>query len=205
MQRSLSKYLTLSRFIELFFGYKLKQICLDLSKKLQNKNENIFYINYAGGDDLVILGPIYGILQLANKIHIEFKEFVQNPNITLSAGIHIQNPKKPIRFGIKMADNALEASKSYVKDNRSKNAITIMNSTFSFEELPNILNKIETYRGYLNDKTNPLSRTGFYNIMSHMDNKTLDEYYSTIPIIQYSLYRQIDNSHETLRKKYYKI
>ena len=201
LQRSLSKYLTLSRFIELFFGYKLKQICLDLSKKLQNKNENIFYINYAGGDDLVILGPIYGILQLANKIHIEFKEFVQNPNITLSAGIHIQNPKKPIRFGIKMADNALEASKSYVKDNRSKNAITIMNSTFSFEELPNISNKIETYRGYLNDKTNPLSRTGFYNIMSHMDNKTLDEYYSTIPIIQYSLYRQIDNSHETLRKK----
>ena len=63
------------------------------------------------------------------------------------------------------------------------------------------LNKIETYRGYLNDKTNPLSRTGFYNIMSHMDNKTLDEYYSTIPIIQYSLYRQIDNSHEILRKK----
>ena len=37
--------------------------------------------------DLVILGPIYGILQ-CNKIHIEFKEFVQNPNITLSAGIH---------------------------------------------------------------------------------------------------------------------
>ena len=33
LQRSLSKYLTLSRFIELFFGYKLKQICLDLSKK----------------------------------------------------------------------------------------------------------------------------------------------------------------------------
>ena len=29
-----------------------------------------------------------------------------------------------------MADNALEASKSYVKDDRSKNAITIMNSTF---------------------------------------------------------------------------
>lgn len=55
LQRSLSKYLTLSRFIELFFGYKLKQICLDLSKKLKNKNENIFYINYAGGDDLVIL------------------------------------------------------------------------------------------------------------------------------------------------------
>ena len=100
-----------------------------------------------------------------------------------------------------MADNALEASKSYIKDECSKNAITIMNSTFSFDELPNILNKIETYRDYLNDKTNPLSRTGFYNIMSHMDNKSLDEYYSIIPIIQYSLYRQIDDNHETLRKK----
>ena len=33
LQRSLSKYLTLSRFIELFFGYKLKQICLDLKVK----------------------------------------------------------------------------------------------------------------------------------------------------------------------------
>lgn len=202
LQRSLSKYLTLSRFIEFFFGYKLKQICIDLSKELQIKYENIFYINYAGGDDLVILGPIYGILQLTNRIHNEFKDFVQNPNITLSAGIHIQNPKKPIRFGIQMADKSLESSKSFKKNNyTSKNSVTIMDSTISFEEFSQTLTKIETYRNYINDSKNPLSRTGFYNIMSHMDGKNLNEYFSIIPIIQYALYRQINDDYQNLRKE----
>lgn len=44
-----------------------------MSKQLTNRDVNIFYINYAGGDDLVIMGPIYGIVKLAYTIHEEFK------------------------------------------------------------------------------------------------------------------------------------
>ncbi len=201
LQRSLSKYITLSRFMELFFGYKLKQICLDLSNEL-GVNHDIFYINYAGGDDLVIIGPIYGIIKLASRIHNEFKSFVNNPNITLSGGIHIQNPKKPIRFGVQMADQALEKSKGLKEnDELIKNAITIMDSTIPFNQFDDLLADVEVYRAYINDKNNPLSRTCFYNIMSQMSDKTLEEYYSIVPIIQYVLYRQIDKNHEKLRKK----
>lgn len=201
-QRSLSKYLTLSRFIELFFGYKLKNICLELSQKLQTKYENIFYINYAGGDDLVIIGPVYGIVQLAKTIHNEFQLFVQNPNITLSAGIYIQNPKKPIRFGVKLADEELEKSKKFIKNEKvEKNAITILGTTLSFDKFDDFLEDVEKYRNYLNDMNHPLSRTCFYNIMSHIDNKELEEYYSQVPIIQYILYRSMDEKYEELRKE----
>lgn len=197
LQCSLSKYLTLSRFMDLFFGYKLKQICLTLSQELQDKYENIFYINYAGGDDLVILGPVYGIVQLAANIRKEFKDFVQNPNITLSAGIHIQSPKKPIRFGVQMADIALDKSKA----NPSKDAITIMDRTIAFDEYPDLLKEVETYRTYLKDTKNPLSRTSLYNIMSNLSNKTLESYYSIVPIIQYIIFRQFGNKYQSIKKE----
>lgn len=47
LQRSLSKYLTLSRFMELFFSSRLKDICLRISQELQSRLENIFLIMQA--------------------------------------------------------------------------------------------------------------------------------------------------------------
>ncbi len=192
LQRSLSKYQTLSRFIELFFSLKLKQICQQVSQLLQHTYDNIFYINYAGGDDLVILGSIYGIMQLANEIHKQFEAYVSNPNITLSAGIHIQSPKKPIRFGILQADEALDLSKEYTKDGQlQKNAITIMGTTVSFNEFETILSKVEKYKAYLSE--GHVSRTSFYNLMSVIQVDDMDKYYPLIPKIQYTLFRNIKN------------
>lgn len=37
--------------------------------------------------------------------------------------------------------------------------------------------------------------------MSHMDGKNLNEYFSIIPIIQYALYRQINDDYQNLRKE----
>lgn len=201
LQRSLSKYLTLSRFIELFFSSRLKQICLDVSRELESKYENIFYINYAGGDDLVIMGPIYGIVMLADRIKKEFKAYVCNPNITLSAGIHVQSPKKPIRFGIQMADDALETSKGYSEDDKIvKNAITIIGKTVSFEDFSNILNKVEIYRQYI--LQGKISRTGFYNIMSHIQVSSIEQFFALIPKIQYAVVRQVID--EKIRNEYLK-
>lgn len=185
LQRSLSKYLTLSRMMELFFSMILKQLCLQVSQRLQKKYENIFYINYAGGDDLVILGPVFGIVQLTNEIHKRFTDYVRNPNITLSAGIHIQGPKKPVRFGVKLADEALEKSKAY----DGKNAITIMDYTLSFDEYGTLLDKVENYRLLVSN--GDVSRTSFYHLMTHLHCHSEDEYYVAIPKIEYTLYRQL--------------
>lgn len=201
LQRSLSKYLTLSRFIELFFSQELMKICKSLSKKLQPEGKNLYYINYAGGDDLVIIGPVYGIIYLAKEINSHFQNYVQNPNITLSAGIYIQKPKKPIRFGIQLADEALEESKAFNMDDCKKHAITIINKTVSFSDFEQVIENVEKYTMYISDKNNPLSRSSFYNIMTHVDSTSLEEYYKKVPIIQYTLYRLIDKKHDDLRKQ----
>ena len=177
--------------MEIFFSKKLKEICLKVSKQLTNRDVNIFYINYAGGDDLVIMGPIYGIVKLAYTIHEEFKKYVQNDNVTISGGIHIQNAKKPIRFGVQYADEALELSKA----SKHKNALTIMGVTVPFDEMKDIFVQVEKYRQYI--KNGKLSRTSFYHIMSYINDGILEDYYEAIPKIQYTLYRTINE--ESLR------
>lgn len=87
VQRSISKYVTMSRLMEFFFGHEIKNICREVSLKINEniddkvKNGTMFYINYAGGDDLVIIGSAYSIVELALEIHKRFTEFTNNKNI----------------------------------------------------------------------------------------------------------------------------
>lgn len=201
LQRSISKYLTLSRLLELFFGKYLKDICVETSKKLFSNiqeitdNSDMFYVNYAGGDDLVIIGPAYGIIQLSHVIEEKFCKFVLNSNITISGGIHIQNDKSPIRFGIQRADDMLELSKSA----KGKHHISVMDTSLEFDEFVKLLKRVEEYREYMEDKK--ISRTNLYNLMLMANEKGYEEFLREIPIIQYSLFRNIDSKNEIVRKE----
>lgn len=189
--RSLSKYLTLSRLMELFFGHHLVQICKDVSKDMnpmidnQCDNESMFYINYAGGDDLVIVGPIAGILELAKVIHQKFKEYTLNDNITISGGITIQSPTFPIRFGIKEAEEYLSQSKL----NDGKNSITVLNTTCKMDDFEAVLKKVNIFKSYIDDKK--ISRTNFYHIMHILDTDSEAFYLQSIPKLMYSLKRNV--------------
>ena len=197
--RSLSKYLTLSRLIELFFGHHLVQICKDVSKNMnpaisnQCDNETMFYINYAGGDDLVIVGPIVGILELTRMIHQRFKEFTLNDNITISGGITIQSPTFPIRFGIKEAEECLSQSKL----NDGKNSITILDTTCKMDSIDEVLKKVNIFKSYID--TNKISRTNFYHIMHILDTNDEVFYLQNIPKIMYSLKRNVSDDYVRAR------
>ena len=189
--RSLSKYLTLSRLMELFFGHHLVQICKDVSKdmnpviEMECDNGSMFYINYAGGDDLVIDGPIAGILELTKMIHQKFREYTLNDNITISAGITIQSPSFPIRFGIKEAEEYLSKSKL----NEGKNSITVLNTTCKMDDFEDVLKKVNEFKSYIDDKK--ISRTNFYHIMHILDTDDESFYLQSIPKLMYSLKRNI--------------
>ena len=201
LQRSLSKYLTLSRMVEIFFGQRLKEICVKVTKEINAFEDNMFYINYASGDDLVILGPVYGIIKLANEINKEFNYYVNNENITISAGIYIQNEKKPIRFGIQYAESYLGQSKNYSSKGKIvKNAITIMDTTLNFTDYNQLIEIVEKYRGYIKEKK--ISRTSFYALMNYLQVETLDQYFEIIPKIQYMLIRS--NMEENIRIEFSK-
>lgn len=193
-QRSISKYVTMSRLLEYFFGNNLMQICKDVSKEInpnidsETINETLFYINYAGGDDLVIMGPVYATIQLANAIHKEFKNFTGNSDITISGGLQIQNDKQPIRFGVVEAEKQLEQSKL-----NGKNAMTLMDTTIPFGDFEKILLDVQTMKQYM--QAGKISRTMLYNIMSFLRDDHYDGFVYKIPRIQYTLYRNIDHRH----------
>jgi len=58
--------------------------------------DNAFYLVYAGGDDLMVIGPWDLTLWLAWHIRNDFKRYCgDNPNMTISAGIIFVKPKFP--------------------------------------------------------------------------------------------------------------
>ena len=102
---------------KLIFKDVNNEIC-DSCKKIENE-VSPFYINYSGGDDLVVIGPWDRLFLLAERIMEEFKSYTgHNPSLTLSAGISIVPPKFPISEAIKQADENLELAKSHIKSTR---------------------------------------------------------------------------------------
>ena len=169
-------------------------ICKEVSKSLnpdidrQSDNETMFYINYAGGDDLVIMGPVAGIIQLADEINIRFNQYTLNKNISISGGITIQSPSVPIRFGIHEAEEYLSASKQL----EGKNGITLIQTSCKMEEYHQMLKKVNEYRDYI--KKGYISRTNFYNIMTILDTDQKNIYLKNVPVLLYSLKRNVKNN-----------
>lgn len=205
VQRSISKYVTMSRLMEFFFGHEIKNICREVSLKISEniddiKNGTMFYINYAGGDDLVIIGSAYSIVELALEIHKRFTEFTNNKNITISGGINFQNDKKPIRFGVQMSEEALSMSKD-----GDKNAITLLNTTVPFVEFEELLVEVKEICKFILE--GKLSRTMLYNLMSNIRDKSYMEFVCLIPRIQYILYRNVKDQKllESMRYRLTKV
>lgn len=192
--RSLSKFLTLSRLLEYFFGPMLRQICQDISEEMNpdiaqlSRDRTMFYINYAGGDDLVILGPAAGILRLAQAINNQLELFVRNPNIAISAGIWIQNVHEPVRFGIQSAERFLERS----KEKKGKHSVTLLDTTISYPDYTALLENVSFWIDCI--RTNTYSRTGFYRLMKMISCANHIEFAKRLPLISYMLVRNTKDS-----------
>ena len=91
-----------------------------LCNSCHEKKTSAIYVNYAGGDDLLIVGPWDDIVQLSTSIRKNFKEFTcHNRDINISAGISVVNKKFPIGRAAFLADEALHKSKDKGKDSIS--------------------------------------------------------------------------------------
>ncbi|MEK6590066.1 MAG: hypothetical protein AABZ11_05245, partial [Nitrospinota bacterium] len=134
-RKSISRIAALSRSLDMFFAGYLNKICDDVFDEWKNDENNkwehkdkvdqIFYIVYSGGDDLLIVGPWSEMPKLARKINDEFKAYTcNNPDINISAGIFLCKSKYPISLAAKAGGEQLEAS----KDNGRK-SITLFGDT----------------------------------------------------------------------------
>ncbi|MEW6616517.1 MAG: type III-A CRISPR-associated protein Cas10/Csm1 [Thermodesulfobacteriota bacterium] len=142
MKKSISKVAAISRGMDWFFGGYLNEICKAVFEEWKvnahkagwenkaDRVENIFYIVYSGGDDLLIVGPWSEIPKLAKAIKDEFKDYTcNNEDINLSAGGYLCKPKFPISIFSRAVGEELDKSKD-----KGRNRITILGDTVQWTE-----------------------------------------------------------------------
>lgn len=185
---TISRYLTMSRMIDLFFsGWMYRILNEDVSFKE-------IYTVYSGGDDLVVVGPWEKTILFAKRLNEEFRRFTcNNKNITISAGLAVVQPKYPISAAIELADQNLEASKLSGKDR-----ITFFDTTVKWPELDGLIafkdilnkgnhdfddilttrfiHKLLTYhKMYLDFKKGDVAKLIFHSRMNYDVRRNLDE------------------------------
>ncbi len=97
--------------------------------KIAEKNE--VYLIYSGGDDVSAIGSILNIIEFAKDLKDNFAKWVENDEITISAGIATTHAKFPLRRGIDLAEDSLEISKASGKDSITVFSTTMKNSEFT--------------------------------------------------------------------------
>ncbi len=94
---------------------------------------------FSGGDDLSYIGPWDMIVEFSKEIHDQLKEYVaNNPFITISASVNLENEKTPLIYTMNKAEENLEQSKSYLRinnDYKLKNSITIFGETVLWDKI----------------------------------------------------------------------
>ena len=191
------------------------------------KKSPAIYVNYAGGDDLLIIGPWDLIIQLAKDIRETFKDFTcQNPDINISAGVSIINKKFPIGRAALLADEALEKSKnngSYCKfkEERKKEArkdsISVFGETVYWESREDLKGFYELldFSTYLEKRieNKQISKSFVYSLLEmwnsnfgqdkELNEKTRREKKAYVPYLKYQLARNVRDKavREDLDKK----
>lgn len=135
-----SRTIALSQTIARFFGPYLNQLATTLTSEwredLGNESEfrktlarrkitdqmieelpSLFYVLYAGGDDLFVVGPWDQMVTFALRLNRAFREYTcENEELTLSAGLVLVKPHFPIHQFARLAGDAERAAKEAGRD-----------------------------------------------------------------------------------------
>lgn len=132
-KRTFSRFLALSRMLNLFFAYYLPYLCKKSFKNIYNV--------FCGGDDLFVIGPWKDCYEFAKVVNEKFKTYVcYNPYFSISAGYLLTKPNLPITDLAEKTENALHHSK-----NEGKNRLTIFRESILWSDIP----KLEEIKEYL--------------------------------------------------------
>ena len=174
--RSISRISTLSRNMEYFFSYWMNSIFkkgkveISLDDRIKKEIElSDIYVLYSGGDDLVIIGPWDKIIYVSYFIRKKFKEFVtENEEITLSGGIAVSHPKLRIINGI---DNAGELEEKAKEIDKDKNALTLFDRSFKWDEFEKIFEFAERLQKIYGNKEEGemITQTFLYRCLNYTE------------------------------------
>jgi len=136
-----AKMASLSRQVNAFFSLWLPWFCehdKDANGVTRYRNT---YTVFAGGDDFFLIGPWDSTLSLATVLREKFAAYVVNETITFSAGLVMTQPKMPVRQLARSAEHALDAAKSFEKDSKKKNAVTLWGQSVGWADWQALMGK----------------------------------------------------------------
>lgn len=132
---SLSRLGSLSFALRLFFEGWLPY----LAASVPNLDQRLT-IQYAGGDDLFVVGSWDVICDFAVQVRESFRDYTaQTPALGLSGGIALADAHFPLYQAARMAGEAEDAAKTFIHaDGRKKDAIDFLGETMSWAEYSRI-------------------------------------------------------------------
>jgi CRISPR-associated protein Csm1 len=149
---SLGRICSVSRALDFFFGGYLPEL---LRASFQDT-----YTVYAGGDDLLLIGPWRQTIDLASQLRKDFTKYVgRNPSITISAGIEIIKENHPLNRAARLAEERLSGAKHAGRDRIS----VIAKDPFSWPEFRKQQETAEPLTNWLREER--LSQGFVYRIL----------------------------------------
>lgn len=122
---SFGRVATLSRRLDLFFKGFLEEKLADAASPYR-----FVYTIFAGGDDLLLVGPWYIMFSLAVDLRRWFSDLTGgNPDVTISAGLALGHGRMPISLLAGSAEKALERAKQ-----ADRNRVSAFDSVFGWGE-----------------------------------------------------------------------
>jgi len=103
--KDFSRFSDFSSEMDSFFG-------IELASELTKHNWELIYPVFAGGDDLLLVGPWNVIFDFAAHTNEMFKQKFGQRELTISAGISFLKWKQPIKYAVEQAADLLEAAKT---------------------------------------------------------------------------------------------
>jgi CRISPR-associated protein Csm1 len=108
-QADLAEFVRFADSLDAFFAMELRQ-----AVESDRQWKQSIYTVFAGGDDLVMIGPWDVIFRFAGHVRELFGR--RFPELTLSAGVSLFKPKRPVKTAIEQAERLLEQAKEGPKD-----------------------------------------------------------------------------------------
>lgn len=120
------------------FSTHLLHFFENVISNMQKEDDYKEHLNiiYAGGDDLFVVGRWNMVIEFANDVRRRFSDYIKDPNITISGGIAIVNPKYPIAKAAELSGEAEDKAKDFSIEvqglKKQKNAFCMFGESVSW-------------------------------------------------------------------------
>lgn len=153
---------------------------------LQLENlESVFYVLYAGGDDLFVLGPWDALIDFAFTLRRQYRAYTcENPFFGLSAGLVLVKPHFPIQQFARLADEAEREAKSAGRDR-----LTLFGKALPWAEAERL---IVTAQGWAKWVVEGKMPRGLLHDLGR-SSQTAAEHPAFTPTVYYALTRRLHN------------